>query len=356
MSDSNKTAAAADKPDSKTTKPVEKAPAEKSTKPANKRPNKINLPYFSLLALLVSITALAVSAWLWQEQQKSKQYIEATLSQLRATLADTANQESVAALAAISQQKTSSLEANLNQISTHQQAINDSVAALNTAINRDQRAWVLAEIEYLMHIAMQRLQIESDYHAAIAAMKAADQRLEELADPALLPLRQQVSADIARLQTAPRVDLASMSLQLVNLATRVQRLGLTLKPAQNNAQVVTDHESKSPNAIPFVDVLWEKFNTMVTITENQDQQKRLLKTGVIKAKRNIHEFLTFARYAVLRKDETDFKSQLAQALDLYSATFDTSHEQSATLLNDLQQLATRSLLMTPPDISASLML
>ena len=365
MSDTKKTTDVANKPDSKPKKPAEKTDnkttAGKVEKPIVKKTKAIKLPVVSLLALLIGMAALATSSWLWQDQQKSQQTIKATLSQLKGTLADTANQESVAALATTSEHKIAGLEANIQRINTNQQALNDSITALNKAISRDQRAWILAEIEYLMRIAMQRLHIESDYHAAIAALQAADLRLEELADPALLPLRQQINADVARLQAAPRVDLAGISLQLVNLATRVQRLGLAHNTVPTSEQIVVgqaavDNEAKPLNDLPFAAALWEKLNALVSISETKGNQKRLLKTGVIEAKRNINEWLTFARYAVLRKDETDFKTQLARALELYSATFDTRHEQATTLLNDMQQLAAQSLFMTPPDISASLTL
>ena len=84
--------------------------------------------------------------------------------------------------------------------------------------------WTLAEVEYLLRIANQRLITSRDHQTAIEMLQAADTILKELAYPELAVVRRQLVADITRLQLANQVDtegvyfaLEAMSAEIVGL-------------------------------------------------------------------------------------------------------------------------------------------
>ncbi|NIR97783.1 MAG: enzyme of heme biosynthesis, partial [Gammaproteobacteria bacterium] len=66
----------------------------------------------------------------------------------------------------------------------------NSLEALHTELGRGRREWAIAEIEYYLRIANQRLQLLRDVDTATTALKLADQRLRALGDPALYEVRQ----------------------------------------------------------------------------------------------------------------------------------------------------------------------
>ena len=76
--------------------------------------------------------------------------------------------------------------------------------------------WALAEVEYLLIIAMHRLLLEEDVMTALAAMEAADLRLKDLGNPGLLPVRQQLATDINQLRSVNLADIAGMAIYLAD--------------------------------------------------------------------------------------------------------------------------------------------
>ena len=60
--------------------------------------------------------------------------------------------------------------------------------------------WVLAEADYLLRVAGRKLWLEHDVATSSRMLHAADQRLADLHDPSLLPVREKIHDDIQQLQ------------------------------------------------------------------------------------------------------------------------------------------------------------
>ncbi len=85
-------------------------------------------------------------------------------------------------------------------IAQRQQALEDHIKLLRNQANWSKRDWSLAEINYLVRIAADRLRFMRDRETAIAALQTAQSRLQRLADPSLSSLRQQLRRDIQNLR------------------------------------------------------------------------------------------------------------------------------------------------------------
>jgi len=139
--------------------------------------------------LLILICGLAAGGYtLWDELQQTK-----------SELAEVANS---------GQTQTGLMAGNLavmddaiRQLEGKQIEQSDALASLYQDKRGSNEDWAIAEVEYLLIIAMQRLLLEEDVTTALAAMEAADLRLKNMGNPGLLPVRQQLAADMNQLRS-----------------------------------------------------------------------------------------------------------------------------------------------------------
>ena len=81
-----------------------------------------------------------------------------------------------------------------------------SVASLAGVSEGARDAWILAESEYYMQIANAQLQLANNPHLASLALRMADERIVQLANPALTDVRRAISDELASLDVMEKPD------------------------------------------------------------------------------------------------------------------------------------------------------
>lgn len=117
--------------------------------------------------------------------------------------------------------------------------------------------WTLAEVEYLLRIANQRLITSRDQQTAIEMLQAADTILKELAYPELAPVRRQLALDITELQLVNQVDVEGVYFSLEAVSAEVSKL------QQFAPEYVVQPESKLNEDSSTWDVLWSKVTAIL---------------------------------------------------------------------------------------------
>lgn len=249
----------------------------------------------------------------------------------------------------------------------------ETIAELTT-LDRDQ--WVVAELEYLVRLANQRLLTERRPRGAKAILETADKLLGTMDDPKALVVRQVLAADIAALRLVEVVDREGIYTRLGALAPAL--LSLTALPPKTlshqaetenagdpaiapvNAGVVVGQEP-SP-AMPWYDRLW--LNARVALSRfGRDhfhvryrdvpieplistEQEQWLRHDMAISVAN-------AQQALLREEQQIYDASLASVkrrLEEYFAGADGAQK----LLEEVQVLQTSSIQQQLPDISGSI--
>jgi uroporphyrin-3 C-methyltransferase len=99
-------------------------------------------------------------------------------------------------------------------------------AALTDLKSGGQRLWLINEARALASLASQRLLLTQDALAARRLLKAADETLARLDDPAVLPARKALALDMETLSGASQVDVQGMVLRLGALRELVAELAV----------------------------------------------------------------------------------------------------------------------------------
>jgi uncharacterized protein HemX len=211
--------------------------------------------------------------------------------------------------------------------------------------------FALAETEYLLILAEQRLTLMQDVETAKAALQAVDNRLAGLQAPGLDAVRGQVNADLLRLAQVPLIDYSRWIEELGELTAAADTL-----PLRTKAQ--PDAKAGAAGAAPqgwrgFLHAVWQELRDTVVITRTAS------KLAPLPAERhylvqNLLLRLETARLALLRRDTRALHDAAASAADWLRLWFDGRDARVRNALQRLQVLATLDPAAPLPDISSSL--
>tara|TARA_R110000868_G_scaffold33587_4_gene121761 strand:- start:7935 stop:9248 length:1314 start_codon:yes stop_codon:yes gene_type:complete len=184
--------------------PEEPAPNRKTVK-ADQPPRRSSRGIW-LLVLLVLLSLAASAALVWYGLQQRQQ-----VDQLQQQLQGLSQQ------AQSDQQALSALGQRQQQLDAGNRSLKEQLATVsNQSVHNEQRLaqlagsdrqdWLLAEVEYLLRLANQRLGLEHDVSGAAAMLEAADKVLLETRNPAYDAVRAKIAAEIQQLRQVPGVD------------------------------------------------------------------------------------------------------------------------------------------------------
>lgn len=248
------------------------------------------------------------------------------------------------------------LAAGVEERQREQQALGESLNHLALRTPQGAEDWILAEVEYLLLAADQRLHLERDVKTGLAAMRAADQRLRDLARPKLKPVREHLIKDMNELLAVAPVDLTGLSLYLADLIARVDRLPFKGGAmAEKPTPIRETPEITINNWRDLVWAMWRDITRLVSITEQQIKDPALFDPEFrYYLQQHLRLELAGARLDVLRRDSDDLRASIGIIRDLLARYYDTDAEAVANVIETLQQMQTKPLDPPLPDLDQTL--
>ena len=179
----------------------------------------------SLLLSVATITAIAGAGWygyqnIWPEISSGTLANQSWVEQQIST--NTRSMERAV------QQTTAQVGREFQNVSEQSGRLVARMDNLDRRLNRlqgaDRNDWKLAEAEYLMRLANQRLLTMHDTRSAHTLLAQADELLVVVDEYGLFSVRQALAEDIATLRATPRIDISGTWLELNALSTRIDNL------------------------------------------------------------------------------------------------------------------------------------
>ena len=332
------------------------------TKPGNtdeavtgKKSRFLSILWFVLIILLFSATG-AGAYYLWQQQLKLSQQQQNNQDLQQSQVSELRTK--IDGLTQSIEKQAGSIESSNSQIKTlqeQQQLIAEISQKAIDITNRQQKDWILAEIDYLLRMANRRRQIARDINGAIAAMQS-DQRLHDLADLSLFGIRQQLSKDIANLKALHEVDVNGTAMALDQMLVHLSELPYKsvideVKTQLENDQKSSDQQTESTG---FVDSV---LNTVMKIGDIKIHDRSIEPASSREQQQFIEQmlrtYLLGARLAVLRYDQTQYIHDLEQAQNLLHGHYKASDNRVNQMKSDLATFASLNLTPDLPNINQS---
>ena len=250
----------------------------------------------------------------------------------------------------------SELSGSVKDVESKQELLHDSINSMFQKQKGDTEDWALAEIEHLLIIAT----LDADINTALAAMQAADDRLNDMSDPSLLNTRKQVLSDINTLKSVTAVDIPGMAMYMVDIINRVEQLPLKKSertaPQQQNSN---DAQTAGPETVPLwkrlLRTVWHELKGLVVISREKDAGVlSLVPEQRYYLYQNLRMELDAARLAILRRDTENLRASLGLVQGWLEKYFDVNDTAVANIMDSLEQMSRVTLRPNIPDISSSL--
>ncbi|KAA0876204.1 uroporphyrinogen-III C-methyltransferase [Nitrincola tapanii] len=315
-------------------------------------------------ALVLSLAALGLSGYLfWQAQQVSQQQalvaaqIEARLAEAQAEVANTVSgvNQQLGQL----QERASSGQRNLDEL---HERLTRSIQQVTAQQQISEKDWLLAESEYLLRLANQRVLMEQTSAGALSLLKATDELLLEADDVALYPVRQALAQDIAALEAVPQVDVEGLFLRISALRQQVPNLRMT--PVTDRRQLPDLLESITPEdlketwgagAKAAMNRALDTLGQLIIIQHRDEPVEPLLSPEQsYYLQQNLFLMLEQAQQALLQRQQGAFRDTLGKASEWIAIYYESTDSTTQALLRSLDELKALEIAPELPSIAGSL--
>lgn len=284
------------------------------------------------------------------DYQNQLSAIQSQLAALEANIAgkDTHFTKTLADFSALHNQKLDAVRKELNE----------SIVHVQRQLGKTRGDWLVADAEYLLGIANERLHLIGDINTTKEALEAADQRLRESGDAAAYKVREQIAKEIALLNSVAVPDIVGMYAKVESLEAQVDKLELTLAYA-GKPLAVPSKEAHNPAAgddegHSLLDSALAKLEGIVTVRRvDQSINEVLTPEEAQFIREQLRVKLEMVKIALVQHNETLFQSSLNDARNWINRHFH-QNKLRENLLAQINQLASIKISSHFPDISQSL--
>jgi len=246
-------------------------------------------------------------------------------------------------------------QADLNdkKIQTISQQLSATRRQIQSVSGRHQSDWLLAEADYLVRIATNRLLLERDHVTALALLLSAEERILLMDDPGLQPAREALARDMAALRLLKREDTAGIAIRISGLIPQLKTLPVLAfqLPEETIDQV---EETVSPADANWFDNLKKSAGELsVKWFEIRDHGRPVtpLMAPEIEALliNNMNLLLQTAQFATLRQHQDLYHHSLLQLKQRVTEYFDITDQAVIAFLNEIDSLDALSIQIALPD-------
>nr|WP_283777628.1 uroporphyrinogen-III C-methyltransferase [Sansalvadorimonas sp. 2012CJ34-2] len=227
----------------------------------------------------------------------------------------------------------------------------------------DRNDWKLAEAEYLMRLANQRLLTMHDLKSAHTLLAQADELLVAVDEYGLFNVRAALAEDIADIKATASVDIDKTWLQLNALSGRIEQLPV-LAYQGSKEPVVSEEPATAPaqplswqdKAILAAKQMWNSFAGQFRIRETGQKSvtELLSPEQEMYLRQNLRLMFEQAQVALLQGRADIYRASLLNARDWLSKWFLNEGQEMQSMQESLSELANFQVEQRIPDISRSL--
>lgn len=231
------------------------------------------------------------------------------------------------------------------------------ITLLKRQLGKTRGDWLVADAEYLLSVANQRLHLMGDVNTTRIALEAADQRLRESGDTAAFKIREQIAKEISGLRTVVLPDMVGMYSSIQILKDKVNSLAVLLpyagKPLTESKQV-HDHDQASDSDHDILNSALHLLEGYVTVKHaDQPVTEIITQEDVEFIRQQLNVKLEMIKISLVQQNDALFQTNIADAKQWLNNNF-TKNEASKSFVAELNTLGTIQLRTQFPDISQSL--
>jgi len=316
------------------------ASAKKSVIKESAKPSSA-LAIFALLLVVIALVAIGGIGWKGFEFSKQLLTLSHQLEQ--------------------STEKNTALKAQLEKTDAHAklqgQQLQQNAQRLAQLPGADRSDWLLAEAEYLLRLANQRLDLEKDWQGSVAILVAADKVLAETQNPLINPVRQLLAKELQTLRSVPAVDLTGAVARLQAVQDQIGELEWMPRTFKATAIVkeAVDLDVEATAWDKFATKAWAGIEKVVRIREHDKALPAPLTPDQhYYLQQNMQLMLEQAQVALVRQKDTLYKQSIARTQAWIEEFIIVKNAKTEAVVETLAELKRWNVSPEFPEISGSL--
>lgn len=346
-----------------TDKPEAPAPAEpaKEAEPASKS-GKMAI----LLGILCLLLIIAVAGFGHYRFTQLNESLQGEGADIRNSLSEETEQlnSQLSAFAEDLNRAQEDREAQNLLVDRLQTRLTDAIKQVEAGRQTTTTDWRLAEAEYLLRLANQRILMEGLPEGALALLKSTDEILRELDDVTLFDLREEIAQEIASLEAVPKLDVQGTYLRLSAMIGQTRQLAtMTIEQQRELPEMLSEitpdliDETMQQEITGALSNAMTRLESLVVIQHHDEPVQPLLSPALgDQARQNLELLFTQTQLAMLRQQQDIFDQSLTRAEEIVDRYFDGGASSTQAMLTAIQSLKTLQVSPDMPDISGSLAL
>ena len=235
--------------------------------------------------------------------------------------------------------------------------LSDKVLQVQRQLGKTRGDWLIADAEYLLSVANERLHLVGDVSTTRAALEAADQRLRESGDTGIIKIREQIAKEISLLQGINIPDMVGLYLSVQTLESEADKLTLLLpysgKPLTKPEEAAQSRVSnEEPNEL--INSAIHELEGIVTIKRSDQPIKEILSQEQAEFIRDqLRIKLEIVKIPLVQQNDALYQAGLADIKTWVEKHFN-NNDASVRFVAELSRLKAINLRSQFPDISMSL--
>ncbi len=329
-------------------------------RPESAAPQRSSAPGWTAL-LLALVVAAGVGWSTWEQQRRDAQFSE------RLQALETSGRD--AGLEEMNQRWQRQLDAAVQPLQAANRELGDrlaqALADLQEQLARqsaelarygatDRDDWLLAEAQYLLRLANQRLLMAGDAAGAEALLGSADSILLQLDDVRLHEVRAAVAADLAAVRAVPGVDVEGIYLRLAALVEQAGSLAIFQLPGRVEQVAPAPEQDWRGRLRQGYEAGLAKLSQYIVIRRRDVPVQALMDPqweGLVR--QNLRMLLEQAQVALLSGNQVLYRESLQRAQH-WVGEFSASDETAARAISaEITRLEDLTIASSLPDISRS---
>lgn len=337
-------------------------PENRAVPEKRKRRSKKQFSFPLFLCFIGMFAALGIGGWVFYEQYQSKLLINSMEDRLKSGESKIALLESLLpGVKALNDSVEKLAQADVRNQQLVDEKLEETLEAIDKRLGVTSEDWIMAEVEYLLRLASQRISLDDDIISAVKLLKTADKILQQTEIVTAFEVRQAIANDILSLEKLNTVDRQGLFAQL----TAVHSMIKALQQKKYEFDVAEGDKASGQATGPLTwrdrlavagTKIWSSVSRLIDFRRNDTPVKPLMPPEEeYYLRHNLQLKIELARLAMLRGDQQIFDQSLIEASVWVKLHFDKDDNLTQVFLENIEQLSGDSVVTEAGDIGESVL-
>jgi len=235
--------------------------------------------------------------------------------------------------------------------------LNEAIARLQRQLGKTRGDWLIADAEYLLSVANERLHLIGDVNTTLEALEAADQRLRESGDAGAFKVREEIAKELSVMKRVTVPDVVGIYASIQTMQDAVYKLVLFLPytgKALSPHVEVKEPTEKTTEDQGLLDSAMNQLEGIVTIRHTEHEVKEILTPEEAQfIQEQLRVKLEIVKISLVQHNEALFQSSLADAKKWTQQHF-VKNTEVDNFIAELDRFGSIKIHSQYPDISLSL--